>query len=85
MRSQRRNSDCAGDRDVPERSWICTRNDMLGNLAVLIAALGVLGTGTGWPDFIVAAIMAALALQGAWTVIRQSVGEFRLESPQAAE
>src|SRR6266498_5368477 len=52
-------------------AWICTRNDVLGNLAVLLAALGVLGTGTGWPDVVVAAIMATLALQGAWTVIRQ--------------
>jgi Co/Zn/Cd efflux system component len=41
-------------------AWICTRNDVLGNLAVLVAALGVFGTGTGWPDVIVAAIMAAL-------------------------
>ena len=31
-------------------AWICTRNDVLGNLAVLLAALGVFGTGTGWPD-----------------------------------
>jgi Co/Zn/Cd efflux system component len=67
-------------------AWICTRNDVLGNLAVLLAALGVLGTGTGWPDFIVAAIMAALALQGAWTVIRQSIGELRRPVfPVAAE
>jgi hypothetical protein len=39
------------------RAWICTRNDVLGNLAVLLAALGVVGTGSGWPDVIVAAIM----------------------------
>ena len=45
-------------------AWICTRNDVLGNLAVLLAALGVFGTGTGWPDVIVAVIMAGLALQG---------------------
>jgi Co/Zn/Cd efflux system component len=53
-------------------AWICTRNDVLGNLAVLLAALGVLGTGTGWPDVFVAAIMASLALQGAVLVIRQA-------------
>jgi Co/Zn/Cd efflux system component len=53
-------------------AWICTRNDVLGNLAVLVAALGVFGTGTGWPDIIVASIMAMLALQGAWLVISQS-------------
>jgi Co/Zn/Cd efflux system component len=58
-------------------AWICTRNDVLGNLAVLLAALGVFGTGTGWPDVIVAAIMATLALQGAATVVRQALGELR--------
>ena len=58
-------------------AWICTRNDVLGNLAVLLAALGVFGTGTGWPDVIVAAIMAALALQGATLVVRQSLRELR--------
>jgi Co/Zn/Cd efflux system component len=56
-------------------AWICTRNDVLGNLAVLLAALGVFGTGTGWPDVIVATIMAGLALQGAVLVIRQALGE----------
>jgi Co/Zn/Cd efflux system component len=58
-------------------AWICTRNDVLGNLAVLLAAAGVFGTGTGWPDAIVAAIMASLALQGAATVIRQSLDELK--------
>jgi Co/Zn/Cd efflux system component len=46
-------------------AWICSRNDVLGNIAVLLAAIGVFGTGTGWPDIIVAAIMAGLGLQGA--------------------
>ena len=58
-------------------AWICTRNDVLGNLAVLLAAFGVFGTGRGWPDIIVATIMAMLALQGAVTVLRQSRGELR--------
>jgi Co/Zn/Cd efflux system component len=66
-------------------AWICTRNDVLGNLAVLAAALGVFGTGTGWPDIIVAAIMAVLALQGAWLVIRQAAGELRLPVAVPAE
>jgi len=66
------------DGDANMRSaWICTRNDVLGNLAVLAAAAGVFGTGTGWPDLVVAAIMASLALQGAWLVIRQSLNELR--------
>jgi Co/Zn/Cd efflux system component len=57
--------------------WLCSRNDVLGNLAVLLAALGVFGTGTGWPDIIVAAIMAGLALQASTVVIRQAMGELR--------
>jgi Co/Zn/Cd efflux system component len=61
--------------------WICSRNDVLGNLAVLLAALGVFGTGTGWPDLVVAAIMAALALQGTWIVVRQARQE--LHAPEA--
>src|SRR6476469_8401763 len=58
-------------------AWICTRNDILGNLAVLLAALGVFGTGTGWPDIIVAEVMALLAIQGAALVIRQASAELR--------
>jgi Co/Zn/Cd efflux system component len=64
----------AGDANM-RSAWICTRNDVLGNLAVLLAALGVFGTGTGWPDIVVAAIMAGLALQGAFLVLRQSRAE----------
>ena len=69
-------------------AWICTRNDVLGNLAVLAAALGVFGSGTGWPDIAVAAIMAILGLQGATTVVRQAAGELRRTrrpTPLAAE
>jgi Co/Zn/Cd efflux system component len=61
-------------------AWICTRNDVLGNLAVLLAAFGVFGTGTGWPDVIVAATMAILALQGAWIVLTQSRAELRIST-----
>jgi Co/Zn/Cd efflux system component len=66
-------------------AWICTRNDVLGNLAVLLAALGVFGSGTGWPDVIVASIMASLALQGATVVIQQSLSELRHPAAVAAE
>jgi Co/Zn/Cd efflux system component len=66
----------AGDSNM-RSAWICTRNDVLGNVAVLLAALGVFGTGSGWPDVVVAAIMAALAIQGAWTVLPQALGELR--------
>jgi Co/Zn/Cd efflux system component len=64
------------DGDSNMRSvWICTRNDAIGNLAVLAAAAGVLGSGTGWPDYIVAAIMSGLALTGAFQVTRQALAE----------
>jgi Co/Zn/Cd efflux system component len=66
-------------------AWICTRNDVLGNVAVLLAAAGVFGTGTGWPDVIVAAIMATLAIQGAALVVRQAAGELRGGRLAAAE
>jgi Co/Zn/Cd efflux system component len=62
--------------DANRRSvWICSRNDAIGNIAVVAAALGVLGTGTGRSDFTVAAIMAGLALSGGWQIIRQARGE----------
>lgn len=57
--------------------WLCTRNDALGNLAVMAAALGVFGTGSGWPDLAVAAVMAGLALTSGWAVLRQARGEWR--------
>jgi Co/Zn/Cd efflux system component len=55
--------------------WICSRNDVLGNLAVLLAAGGVFRFGAGWPDVSVAAVMGGLALQGAFVVIRQALAE----------
>lgn len=61
--------------------WICSRNDVIGNCAVLLAALGVFGTRSGWPDIVVAAVMGLLALQGAWLVIRQAAGELRQAQP----
>jgi Co/Zn/Cd efflux system component len=63
--------------------WVCSRNDVAGNLAVMLAAAGVFGTGTGWPDVIVAAVMSGLALWGAAQVIRQAADELRV-SRQAA-
>ena len=57
--------------------WLCSRNDAIGNVAVLIAALGVFGTGTAWPDLIVASFMAVLALHGGWAVLKQASAELR--------
>jgi Co/Zn/Cd efflux system component len=58
-------------------AWICTRNDILGNGAVLLAAVGVFGTGTGWPDYVVAAVMVTLALQGSAVVFRHALRDLR--------
>ena len=66
------------DGDSNMRSvWICTRNDAIGNLAVLAAAAGVFGSGTGWPDYLVAAIMSGLALTGAVQVAKAALAELR--------
>lgn len=64
------------DGDANMRSvWICARNDAIGNLAVLLAALGVFGTGTGWPDVAVAAIMGCLGLHGGWQIVHHAQRE----------
>src|SRR3954462_14049773 len=66
--------------------WICSRNDAIGNVAVILAAAGVFGTGTGWPDFIVAAIMAVLGISGGWQIVKQAAGELRdIPAPVPAE
>lgn len=66
------------DGDANVRSvWLCSRNDAIGNVAVMIAALGVWGTATAWPDLIVAAIMAALFLTSSVQILRQAWHEHR--------
>lgn len=66
------------DGDSNMRSvWICSRNDAIGNLAVLAAAAGVFGTGTAWPDLIVAAIMASLGVSGGWQIVMHASAELR--------
>ena len=57
--------------------WLCSRNDAIGNVAVMIAALGVWGTATKWPDLTVAAIMAGLFLWSSVQILRQSIRELR--------
>lgn len=64
------------DGDANMRSvWLCSRNDAIVNVAVGLAALGVLGTGTAWPDLLVAVAIAALALSAGWSVVRQARSE----------
>lgn len=55
--------------------WLCSRNDAIGNVAVILAAIGVFGTGSLWPDIIVAGIMAILGLTGGYQVIKQALKE----------
>jgi Co/Zn/Cd efflux system component len=69
------------DGDANVRSvWLCSRNDAIGNVAVMLAAAGVWSTGTGWHDVIVAAALAALFLQSATRILRQAIDERRLTS-----
>ena len=57
--------------------WLCSRNDAIGNLAVMLAALGVFGTGSAWPDLAVAAVMGSLAIWGGWSVMQQARAELK--------
>ena len=63
--------------------WICSRNDAIANVAVVGAAVGVFGTGTAWPDLIVAAIMATLGIGGGVKIIRLALVELQPSSPLA--
>ena len=49
--------------------WLCSRNDAIGNVAVILAAAGVVGTRTLWPDVVVAVVLGALGLSAGRSVI----------------
>ena len=59
--------------------WLCSRNDAIGNVAVILAAVGVFGTGQLWPDLIVALIMASLGLSAGYAVIKQALQERKIK------
>jgi Co/Zn/Cd efflux system component len=64
------------DGDSNVRSvWLCSRNDAIGNIAVMLAASGVWASGTAWPDLAVAGIMAGLFLWSSLQIIRQARAE----------
>ncbi|WP_181893308.1 cation transporter [Falsiruegeria mediterranea] len=66
------------DGDANVRSvWLCSRNDAIGNVAVMLAAAGVWGSTSGWPDLLVAGIMGGLFLSSAMQIFRQAVDERR--------
>lgn len=66
------------DGDANVRSvWLCSRNDAIGNVVVMAAALGVWGTASAWPDLIVAGLMAGLFLTSSVQILRQAWAEYR--------
>ncbi|MDX1269250.1 MAG: cation transporter, partial [Oceanisphaera sp.] len=71
------------DGDANVRSvWLCSRNDAIGNVAVIGAAVLVAFTASPWPDLVVAALMAGLFLKSSVSIIRQSMSELRQEVAQ---
>ncbi|MCB1972246.1 MAG: cation transporter [Geminicoccaceae bacterium] len=74
------------DGDANVRSvWLCSRNDAIGNVAVLVAAGAVTFVGHGWPDLLVATMMAGLFLWSSIQIIRQAQGEWRLDPARGQE
>ncbi|HZV99030.1 MAG TPA: cation transporter [Methylophilaceae bacterium] len=57
--------------------WLCSRNDAIANIAVLLAAVGVFGIGSAWPDLLVAVIIAGLGLSSGLHVLKQAILEIR--------
>ena len=71
------------DGDANVRSvWLCSRNDAIGNVVVMAAALGVWGTASAWPDLIVAALMAGMFLNSSVQILQQAWREYNLPLPQ---
>ena len=66
----------SGDADM-RSVWLCSRNDALGNIAVVMAAFGVFGTGSAWPDLLVAVIIGGLALSSGVSVMRHARSDIR--------
>ncbi|RWM65861.1 MULTISPECIES: cation transporter [Mesorhizobium] len=67
------------DGDANVRSvWLCSRNDAIGNVVVMAAALGVWGTSTAWPDLAVAALMAGIFLMSSVQILRQAWSEYHV-------
>jgi Co/Zn/Cd efflux system component len=65
--------------------WLCSRNDAISNVAVMLAGLGVFGTGSAWPDLAVAAVMASLAITAGLAVVRHAMAELRHAPDHASD
>ena len=59
--------------------WLCSRNDAIGNIAVVLASIGVSVFASKWPDLIVALFMAALAVHSSWHVLKVASAELGLK------
>ncbi len=55
--------------------WLCSRNDAIGNIAVILAAAGVFGSSQSWPDLLVALVMATLSIWSGLSIVRMADGE----------
>lgn len=68
-----------------ESVWLCSRNDIVANVGVLLAGAGVALTGSMWPDLVVGAIIAMLFLKSAMYVISKASGEIQANSKEQVE
>ncbi len=65
--------------------WVCSRNDAISNIAIVFAALGVWGSGSGAPDLIVAGLIGGLALYGSYEVLRRVKHEYAATASQSLQ
>ncbi|MEJ2142566.1 MAG: cation diffusion facilitator family transporter [Gammaproteobacteria bacterium] len=64
--------------DINMRSvWLCSRNDVVANCGVIIAAIAVWLLQTRWPDIIIGLAIATLFLRSAWSVLAEAITEIR--------
>lgn len=63
--------------------WLCSRNDALSSMAVILAALGVFGTASAWPDLAVASVMGLLAISSAFTVFNSARKELLVNTAKS--
>ena len=68
-----------GDANV-RAFWLFSRNDAIGNLAVVVASLLVAWTGRAWPDLVAAALIGVLFLHASWSIVRDAPGDLRSDT-----
>jgi len=70
-----------GDSNV-RSVWLCSRNDAIGNVGVIMAGVVVAITGAAWPDLVVAIFLASLFLRSAYSIISQATAELKSKAPK---